>query len=228
MKNSNTPRFALAAAISAAAISSFATSFAQTESRKPIVITAPAVKDGSNSSHAPFVAARQFDDVKSPDGQAIDKNVAPNSAATNSEPAVPAAKVAVMQHTTDAGSLPTGRTSMALAPSFDTVTVVPAIRAGTFESRDQVLADVDARLKACDMAISTMRSSSSAMSDSGRTQFNAADEQVKASEKALRKSLKAARKASATEWDAARAQLAADYEAHGLALASVDAAGMAH
>ena len=86
MKNSNTPRFALAAAISAAAISSFATAFAQTESRKPIVITAPAVKDGSNSSRAPFVAARQFDDVKSPDGQSIDQNVPPNTPATSFVP----------------------------------------------------------------------------------------------------------------------------------------------
>jgi hypothetical protein len=35
-------------------------------------VMAPAVHDGSNFSRAPIPAARQFDDVKAPDGQAID------------------------------------------------------------------------------------------------------------------------------------------------------------
>jgi hypothetical protein len=57
-------------------------------SGKPEVITPPALKDGSNSSRAPFPARRQFDDVKSPDGQALDKTVPPNTPATNIEPPI--------------------------------------------------------------------------------------------------------------------------------------------
>lgn len=229
MKNSNT-RLALAA-LGAAAIS-FSTSFAQSESRKPIVITPPAVKDGSNASRAPFPAARPADDIKAPDGQPIDANVPPNTTATNTEPNVlPEPRVAIFQSgrppggiTADPGVLPTGRTNMSVATSLDSVTVVPSIRAGAYDGRDHVFTDVEARMKASDTAVSSIRSTSRNMSDSGRTQFNAADAQVKESEKALKKSLKAARKANASEWDAARAQLAADYEAYASALASVDAA----
>lgn len=228
MKYPNT-RLALVA-LGAAAIS-FSTSFAQTESRKPIVITPPAVKDGSNASRAPFPAARPHDDIKAPNGQPVDQNVPPNTPATDPEPNVlPEARVAIFQPgppagiTADPGILPTGRTNVSVATSLDSVTVVPAIRAGTFDNRDHVFTDIETRVKATDTAIAAVRGSSRNMSDSGRTQFNASDAQVKVTEKALRKSLKAARKASASEWDAARAQLAADYEAYASALASVDAA----
>ncbi len=36
----------------------------------PFAVTSPAIKDGSNFSRAPFPAARPFDDVKAPDGEA--------------------------------------------------------------------------------------------------------------------------------------------------------------
>jgi hypothetical protein len=229
MKYPNT-RLALAAASLAALASFSSTSFAQ-DSRKPIVLTPPAVNNGSNASRAPFPAARTFDDVKAPNAEPIDKNVAPNTPATDQEPnPLPEARVAIFQPAqpagilADPGVLPTGRTSVVVATSVDSVTVVPAIRAGMFESREQVLTDIETRLKNSNTAMASIRSTSSSMSESGRMQFKAAEGQVKESEKALRKSIKAARKATAQEWESARAQLAADYEAYASALASVDTA----
>lgn len=199
-------------------------------SRKPIVITAPAVQSGSNSARAPFIASRPFDDARKPDGQAIDRNVPPNTPASDREPnALPEPRLAILQRTpapfaTDPGLLPTGRTTVSVATTIDTASVAPTIRAGTFEAREQVAADIESRLKNADTALASVRNSSAQMSAAGRTQFKAAEDDVKDREKALRKSLRAARKASAAEWDAARTQLAADYEAYASAVARVDAA----
>lgn len=81
---------------------------------RPTVITPPVVNNGSNWSRAPFPAARQFADVKSADGRAIDQ-LGANTPNANIEPAVAPARVAIMQRTPaptalgDPGLLPTGR-----------------------------------------------------------------------------------------------------------------------
>jgi hypothetical protein len=62
------------------------------------------------------------------------------------------------------------------------------------------------------------------MGAAGRQQFDAAAEDVKEKAKQLKKSLKDARKATDAQWDASRAQVAADYEAYAAAVARVDAA----
>ena len=64
--------------------------------------------------------------------------------------------------------------------------------------------------------------SNSAMNDDARKSFDTAHDDVKAKEKALRKSIEAANKADASEWENARAQLAADYDAYAAAVASLD------
>lgn len=198
------------------------------QSQKPTVITPPAVKDGSNWSRAPFPAQRQNDDVKSPDGRAID-NLPPNTPASNVEPPKPAPTVAILQPApsptvtaTDPGVLPTGRPTVAVASTLDATQFGPTIRAGTHASRDQLIADIESRVKASETAVSSFRSSMSEMSADGRKAFNAAADDVKDKAKALRKSIKAAQKASASEWDSARAQLAADYDAYAAALARID------
>ena len=94
------------------------------QSARPVVITPPAVQNGSNWSRAPFLAQRQFDDVKGPDGQAIDQTVPPNSSATNLEPAVPVAAT----------------TYVAPAPAATTVVAVPADPALTPTGRPTVMA----------------------------------------------------------------------------------------
>lgn len=225
------PRLALAA-VGVVALSSFSTSvFAQ--ARKPIVVTPPTINDGSNASRAPFIAARPTDDAKRPDGQSIDKNVPPNTPATDPEPNVlPDARVAILQPARpaaiigDPGLLPTGR--VAVTTSLESTTVVPSIRAGMHEGRDTLMADIETRVNAGDAAVSAMRRTERDMSAEGRAAFKAADDEVKARAKALWKSIRAAKNASAAEWDAARAQLAADYEAYATAMARIDAtAGIA-
>jgi hypothetical protein len=83
--------------------------------------------------------------------------------------------------------------------------------------------DVEQRLAASESAVAAARNSMSQMSATGRQSFNTAADEVKAKAKDLRKSLKEARKASATEWDSARAQLAADFDAYAASLARMDA-----
>jgi len=208
------------------------------QSTKPVIITPPAVKDGSNASRAPFPAAREFDDVKAPDGQAID-NTAPNTPAANLEPAIPPAPVAVLQPApataivvapaptvvvTEPVLTPTGRSTVVVASSLDAAAFTPIILSTTMASRDQMLSDIEMRLTNSEKAMDTFRSSVSQMSADGRRQFGLAEEAVKDSAKELKKSIKAAKKATDdAEWNSARAQLAADYAAYAAAVASVDA-----
>lgn len=207
-------------------------SFAQSTN----TITPPPRPDGSVSSRAPFPSQRN--DVKSPDGHAIDAS-APAATVPASEQ-LPAPAVAVMGPapststtavvitppavTTEAALSPTGRTTVSVASSLESTRIAPTIQAATFASRETTVADIDARLTASEKSLAALRSSSSEMSASGKTQFKTADDVVKEREKALRSSIRAARNASETEWDSARSKLAADYEAYASALASVDAA----
>jgi hypothetical protein len=199
---------------------------------KPVVITPPAVQNGSNWSRAPFPAERRFDDVKPADGQAID-NLPPNTPATNIEPPVPEARVAVLQGPStpaptavaDATLLPTGR--VAVATSFDAATVTPTIRTATVANRNQVIADIESRITASESAVGSMRNTASQMGTEARRQFNAASDDVKEKAKALRKSLAAAKKATDQEWESAKAQLASDFEAYGAALGRIDSAAVA-
>ena len=215
-------------AIGSIAIAVCSTAAAQ-QSGKPVVITPPAIKDGSNWSRAPFPAARQFDDTKPADGKAIDETGA-NSPVANIEPPPPAARVAIMQPATppviagDPGLLPTGRTTVVVATPLEVTTFGPSIRSMTISSRDQMLADIEARVKTSDQAIASLRGTTSQMSADGRTQFNAASDEVKEKAKALKKSLTEARNATDAQWEAKRAQLAADYEAYAAAVARIDAA----
>ena len=100
-------------ALGAILATGFSSASAQSNAGKPIVISPPAVKDGSNWSRAPFPAQRQFDDTKAPDGKAIDET-GPNSVAANIEPMPPATRVAILQSpapgiVSDPTLLPTGR-----------------------------------------------------------------------------------------------------------------------
>src|SRR4051812_44877733 len=73
--------------------------FAGTPNRSssPIVIPRPSIPDGSIQSRAPFPGERPFDDVKRPDGIAIDTPTPPNTPSTTPEPLpAPAPKIAVL------------------------------------------------------------------------------------------------------------------------------------
>lgn len=216
-------------AIGVIASAGFSTLLAQTNDGRPIVISPPAIKDGSNWSRAPFPAQRQFDDVNPPNGKAIDET-GPNSPVAKIEPPPPEARVAILQPTPapeifgEPGLLPTGRTTVIIATPLEVTTFAPSIRTMTFASRDQMLADIEARVKNSERAVNSLRGTTNQMSATGRQQFTAASDEVKQKARALRKTLKDARKASDAQWDSIRMQLAADYEAYAAAVARIDAA----
>jgi hypothetical protein len=124
----------------------------------------------------------------------------------------------------DQGLTPTGRMNPAIATNLESRTVVPALRSATIETRGNVFTDLESRLNAADSALNSVERSTAEMSAEGRKQFKAASDEAKDRAKALRKSVQAARKANATEWESARAHLAADYEAYAAALARIDQA----
>jgi hypothetical protein len=212
-----------------AACSGIGTTYAGTANRSssPVVLTRPAVKDGSVQSMAPFIAARPFDDTKKPDGQAIDAGVPPNTPVTTPEPLpAPAPQVAILQPPPAAatGLLPTGRAIAGVSAPLDAARFGPTLQATSMAGREQVINDLENRMRASESAVATMRRTVDEMSADGRAQFHAANADVNAKEKALRESIKAARKADATNWETSRAQLAADYAAYADALARIDAA----
>jgi hypothetical protein len=188
--------------------------------RAPVVITRPAIPDGSNFSRAPFPAARQQNDVTPPNGEAFDQNMAPNTPSTTPEPMpAPAPVVAVLQPRVAPGLMPTGRP---VAASAGLVQVTPVVQNATFQTRDDVIDRVRVGMRQGDTAVREYKRTESEMSAQGRTQFEAARNEVKAREKALDRSLRTAANASASGWDSARAQLAADYQAYVQSLARLD------
>ena len=225
MKHPHTQRIAFLA-IGALASTGLSSLFAQ--SAHPIVITPPAVKDGSNWSRAPFPAARQFDDVKAPDSFAIDR-IGANSAVANIEPLPPAARVAVAQPArtpvgVDPGLLPTGRSTVAISAPFQSATYTPTIRSASMTSRDQIVPEIEVRLHASEESLAVMNGSKKEMSAEGRQAFEAAQADARQQAKALHKSLKTAKNAKDAQWESAREQLAADYDAYAATLARIDAA----
>ena len=121
-------------------------------------------------SRAPFPQSRN--DVKAPDGQALDASA---PAATVPQEPLPAPAVTVMgpapSATTtavvvtpaaspDAALSPTGRTTVSAASSLESTRIAPSIRAATFASRESTVADIDARLTASEKSLAAMRSSS--------------------------------------------------------------------
>jgi hypothetical protein len=210
-------------AIGALTAAGLSTTSAQSNVGKPIVISPPAVQNGSNWSRAPFPAQRQFDDTKGPDGKAIDET-GPNSPAANIEPPAPSARVAIAQpaaSATDPALLPTGRSTVVLATPLEVTTFAPSIRTMTISSRDQMLNDIESRVKSSEHAVASLRSGQ--MGAQGRQQFDAVADDVKAKAKALRNTIKDARKATDAKWDSVRTQLAADYEAYAAAIGRIDA-----
>ena len=191
----------------------------------PVVITPAAVQNGSNWSRAPFPAARPQNDVLPANGEAFDQSLPPNTPSTTPEPlAPPAPVVAIMQPRTEPGLMPTGRPGIAASAALDDAHLQPMIRNSSFDSRDQVVDNVRAHVNQAQDTISAFRHSEGQMSASGRSQFDALKGEVKAAHKQLEHSIRNAADASSSGWDAARAQLATDYDAYAAAVARMDAA----
>lgn len=197
------------------------------------VIPRPQVNDGSNASRAPFPTDRTFSDVTPPDGEAIDESLPPNTEATEPAPPPPPT-VAIFQSeqpAPDSGlgaSEPTlamtGRPTTGVSASLEATRIAAAIRSQPETGREQLFTDVESRLKSGASSLQALRNSTRNVGAAAREQFDDAADDLRDKEKALRKSLKAARKAKADNWESAREQLAADYEAYAAAAARVDSA----
>jgi hypothetical protein len=215
---------------SAIALITFSTGFAQT-GRKPIVISPPAVPNGSNWSRAPFPSARQFDDVKGPDGIAIDRDVPPNTPATDPDPhPLRAPRVAIAQPrnanpvTGEPALLPTGRVTTSASAALDPARMTSAIRADDFQARKDVAADVESRITLANDALAGTRTTTRDMSPEGRAQFKALDNTARERERTVHSSAYAAARSTDRDWEANRTQLAADYEAYADAIRQIDTA----
>jgi hypothetical protein len=220
---------ALLAITGATALTLVPAVFAGTHKRAsaPVVITRPAIPSGSNWSRAPFPAARPNDDVTPPNGEAFDQNVPPNTPATTPDPiAPPVAQFAILQPRTPVapGLMPTGRPTVGAAMALESARIDPMIRNASFENRDNIVDDVRVRMHTSEVTLAEFRQSKAEMSATGRSQFESLHDEVKARRKALEKSARAAANANSADWDAARAQLAADYQAYAASVSRLDAA----
>ena len=108
--------------------------------------------------------------------------------------------------------------------TLDSDRVAASIRAGTLASRDQLIDDIQTRMRTSDQAMKAYQASTKEMSAENRESFKAAATEVKQREKALYKDIIAAQKATERNWDSIRATLAADYEAYAAAAARIDVA----
>lgn len=195
-------------------------------SSSPRILTRPLVNDGSIASRAPFLASRPFDDARRPDGQAIDI-LPPNTASTTPEPLPPPApRFAIFQSRPSVapGTSPTGRVVSGLTAPLDALRLTAALRATPVEARQEVISDLENRVRASETALAVMRGTQRDMSAQGREQFQAASADLRAAEKPLRRSIRAARTAEGPEWEAVRGRLEADLNSFADVAARIDSA----
>lgn len=107
--------------------------------------------------------------------------------------------------------------------SFDAAPAARSIRGATFATRDRMETDVKEGMSQGHRAMVEAKARAERLDDKARADFKAATNEVAVREKQLKASAKAASKASAENWEAARAKLAADQEAYAQAVAQAQA-----
>jgi hypothetical protein len=186
----------------------------------------PPVQDGSVSSRAPLPANRPYEyvRVKTADGSQPAQSAliathidapTPDQPVAVGEPVAPAAQDTVVTTTTTETVLtPTGRPDLSAGASLDANQIGSEIRSGATAAQER-LRDIEARVKASGETMATTRSTMTTLTADNQTQFDSANNAVKATEKALQKSIKAARNSTGE-------QVATDYEAYAAAVARVE------
>ena len=124
----------------------------------------------------------------------------------------------------DPGAQLMTRSPVAATDLISATAYSPTIRGVPISSRDDVINDIEVRLKTSEHTMEWSRNYAVQMSTDERRVFGLADDAVKDAERALKRSLRVARKANESEWGEARENLAACFEAYGAALARADAA----
>lgn len=224
MKHSIT-RLVMAAGAVAIAAMPPATAGTRKRVSAPVVITLPAVPDGSNWSRAPFPAARPQNDVTPPNGEAFDENLPPNTPSTTPQPVpLPVPRLAILEPQVAPGLTPTGQPVTSLAAALDAAQMEPAIRAVAYETREELIDGIRVRVRKGETGFVEIERTRGQMSAEGRSRFDAVADDVRARDKVLERSLRAADRASIADWESVREQVASDYSAYAAALAQVDAA----
>ncbi|MBI3885759.1 MAG: hypothetical protein HY302_08550 [Opitutae bacterium] len=86
-----------------------------------------------------------------------------------------------------------------------------SIRACAFEARNQMLFDLETRLKTAKERIEELLSAGKALADEKKGEFESAAHDLRVQEAALRLGMQAAEKSSAADWPRVRAALAFSY-----------------
>jgi hypothetical protein len=110
---------------------------------------------------------------------------------------------------------------------LDAGPVASQVRGAALETRQKVMAEMDARIEASARAMVALQKSSEQLKGTAQADFKAAVKEAGARESQLKKSLKAAGKAKADTWGKARSDVAADYEAYAAAVTHAEAVASA-
>jgi hypothetical protein len=121
------------------------------------------------------------------------------------------------------GTSLTGRATAGVSAPLDAARVGTTLQAGVFASREDLLNDLENRIRASEASIAVMKRSVDEMSAAGRDQFHAANAEAIARAKSLKQSIRDARDANESNWEQIRGQLASDYSAYADAMGRIDA-----
>lgn len=97
------------------------------------------------------------------------------------------------------------------------------IRILRYNAREELLAQLEARLSGNERELNEVRQSAPRLTGDARTAYRQALQDLKAKREALHHAIKAARKASPETWETARTALASGYEAYSIALTRLEA-----
>jgi hypothetical protein len=124
---------------------------------------------------------------------------------------------------TEPALVPTGLVNISAAGATDAARIVPGVRVMAFDSRETLLPELNSRIDSTTAYMNANRDIMRDLTAGPRDRLKEAIADVEQRERAVRHSIKEAKKADANDWESARAQLAADYEAFGASAASFDA-----
>jgi hypothetical protein len=101
-----------------------------------------------------------------------------------------------------------------------------SIQSSSYANRSQLVADIEQRLDSHKELLKAAKKDGKRLEGQAKNDFKASWDEVEAREKDLKHSLRQARNASADQWDSARSQLAANFQAFEAAAARVENANL--
>ena len=123
---------------------------------------------------------------------------------------------------------PTRKTTSPGAMALDSQATTQQIRSNAYDARNDVTRNVESRLDSSQQFVSEARSRSGTLSADAQSQLQSALTVAREREAQVRTSLRAVKSASQDNYEAARNQLAQDYDAYASAVAQVEASTSAN